>query len=430
MAAFASPGVHGTWHDLLRSAWVTFGHLEKEAKMKRLLNASTLLVVCVLLASCTTAAPASPTSAPAAAATTAPKPAAAQSAAPAVAAAASPSASPGVVASPSASPGVVASPSPAGAAASSQVASAPATTEPSGPPLNPQVKVTVGDNQTLGVADVYIALDRGYYQQEGLNIDLPQLGAPQVTIQALATSQINFAIANPDPSLFNAFDRSLDMKMMAALTRNKPGDHPASFMVRSDLIDGGQYHSPKDLVGHPVGVPALQSQFYVDLVMQKDGLGASDVDIKQFQQPGDLITAFASKSIDAGWTADPTVTQIVSQGLAKVVYVTGDLFTGAVGAALAMSPNFSTQQPDVAYRFVYATMRGHLEYYHAFIARDVDKAPAVQILINHTPIKDPKLYDTIGLVSVDLVPTMDTQSWERLQSYFVSIGLQDHPTDL
>jgi NitT/TauT family transport system substrate-binding protein len=290
--------------------------------------------------------------------------------------------------------------------------------------------VTVGDNQTLGVADVYIALDRGYYEQEGLQVDLPQLGAPQVTIQALATSQIDFAIANPDPSLFNAFDRSLDMKLLAAVTRNKPGDHPASFLVRSDLIDSGQYHSPKDLAGKPVGIPALQSQFYVNLVMQKDGMSASDVDIKQFQNPGDMIPAFASKVIDAGWTADPTVTQIESQGLAKVVYKTGDLFPGAVGAALAMSPTFATQQPDAAFRFVYATMRGHLDYYHAFIAKDVDKAPIVQILINHTPIKDPKLYDTIGLASVDVVPTMDTQSWEVLQNYFVQIGLENHAADL
>jgi hypothetical protein len=112
------------------------------------------------------------------------------------------------------------------------------------------------------------------------------------------------------------------------------------------------------------------------------------------------------------------------------VYLTGDLFPGAVGAALAMSPNFGAQQPDVAYRFVYATMRGHLDYYHAFIAKDVDKAPIVQILINHTPIKNPSLYDTIGLASVDLVPTMDTQSWEVLQAYFVQIGLQQRATDL
>jgi NitT/TauT family transport system substrate-binding protein len=315
------------------------------------------------------------------------------------------------------------------ATAASKPATGP-TTAPSSSPLSPPVHVIVGDNQTLGVADVYIALDRGYYQQEGIEIDLPQLGAPQVTIQALATSQINFAIANPDPSLFNAFDRNLDMKLLAALTRNKPGDHPASFLVRSDLIESGQYHSPKDLVGKPVGVPALQSQFYVNLVMQKDGLSASDVDIKQFQQPADLISAFASKSIEAGWTADPTVTQIEQQGLAKAVYLTGDLFPGAVGASLAMSPNFGSQQPDVAYRFVYATLRGHVDYYHAFIAKDVDKAPIVQILINHTPIKNPALYDTIGLASVDLVPTMDTKSWESLQAYFVQIGLQQSGTDL
>jgi hypothetical protein len=31
---------------------------------------------------------------------------------------------------------------------------------------------------------------------------------------------------------------------------------------------------------------------------------------------------------------------------------------------------------------------------------------------------------------VDLVPHMDTQSWETLQAYFVQIGLQDHPSDL
>lgn len=31
---------------------------------------------------------------------------------------------------------------------------------------------------------------------------------------------------------------------------------------------------------------------------------------------------------------------------------------GAVGATLAMSPNYGKDQPDVAYPFVYATMRG------------------------------------------------------------------------
>ena len=290
--------------------------------------------------------------------------------------------------------------------------------------------LTVVDNQTLATADAFIARDRGYYQQEGLDVELIQLiGTPSI-IQALATSQVDFAMTNPDPALFNALARGLNITLMAALTRNRPGDHIASFLVRSDIVDSGQFHSPRDLKGKIVGVPAVQSQFYVNLVMQKDGLTADDVEVKPFQQASELVAAFASKSIDAGWTPDPITTVILSQGLAKTEYVTGDLFPGAVGVSLGMSPTIAQTHPDAVQRFVYATLRAHRDYYHAFIAKDTDKAPLVQILSADTPVKDPKLYDTIGLASVEPVPTMDDQSWNVLQDYFVKIGLQQQKVDL
>jgi NitT/TauT family transport system substrate-binding protein len=318
---------------------------------------------------------------------------------------------------------------------------APSPTAPAPPPptvagaagspsLNPPVHLTVVDNQTLATADAFIARDRGYYQQEGLNVDLIQLvGTPSI-IQALATSQVDFAMTNPDPALFNALARGLDIKLLAALTRNKPGDHIASFLVRTDLLDGGHFQSPKDLKGKVVGVPAVQSQFYVNLVMQKDGLTADDVQVKAFQQASDLVAAFASKTIDAGWTPDPITTVILSQGLAKAVYVTGDLFPGAVGVSLGMSPSILQTQPEAVQRFVYATLRAHRDYYHAFVAKDADKAPLVQILSSDTPVKDPGLYDTIGMATVDPVPTMDDQSWNVLQEYFVKIGLQQQKVEL
>jgi NitT/TauT family transport system substrate-binding protein len=106
------------------------------------------------------------------------------------------------------------------------------------------VKVVVADNQTLGTADVYIAEDRGYYAEEGVQVDLQPMIASEVA-QTLAVGQIAFGITNPDPGLFNAMDRGLDIKMLAALTRNKPGDKVAAFLVRKDLVDGGQYKSPR-----------------------------------------------------------------------------------------------------------------------------------------------------------------------------------------
>jgi len=118
------------------------------------------------------------------------------------------------------------------------------------------VKVPFGDNTTLGTAPVFIAYEQGYFKAEGLDVQLiPTPVLPQI-IQALGASQISFATANPDPALFNALDRGLQIKLLTSLVTNKPGDKPAAFLVRQDLIDSGKYSSPKDLKGMKIGITA------------------------------------------------------------------------------------------------------------------------------------------------------------------------------
>ena len=364
------------------------------------------LVLAMALVGCGAAAPSASSPAPASSAPIA----ASASAAPAKPSAASAPASAAPPAKPAAS----------GAAAYNPV------------PLNPVVKVPFGDNTTLGTAPVFVAYDRGYFKAEGLDVQLlPTPAIPQI-IQALAASQISFATANPDPALFNALDRGLDIKLLTSLVTNKPGDKPAAFLVRKDLIDSGKFKSPKDLKGLTVGVPAAQSEFYVNLFMSKDGLTAKDVNL-QILTPADILTSFANKNIDAAWNVDPINTNIEKQGFAKIVAVTGDLFPGAVGVTLAVSPGFAKEQPEATQRFVNAFLRGLRDYYHAFFKKDVDKGPMVQALINHTPVKDPALYETIGLGGVDPNGTLDPQTlgtWDVLQDYFVKTGLQPKKVDL
>jgi len=355
---------------------------------------------------------------------------------------------------PAAAPASIGAPpasSAAAAAKPSVAASAPATTAASAKPaasapasaaakpvaynpvpLNPVVKVPFGDNTTLGTAPVFVAYERGYFKAEGLDVQLlPTPAIPQI-IQALGASQISFATANPDPALFNALDRGLDIKLLTSLVTNKPGDKPAAFLVRQDLIDSGKYKSPKDLKGLTVGVPAAQSEFYADLFMKKDGLSGADLNF-QILTPADILTAFANKSIEAAWNVDPINTNIEKLKLAKIVAVTGDLFPGAVGVALAVSPGFAKDQPEASQRFVNAFLRGLRDYYHAFFKKDLDKGPIVQALIAHTPVKDPALYEQIGLGGVDPNGTLDAKSlatWDVLQDYFVQNKLQPKKIEL
>lgn len=144
---------------------------------------------------------------------------------------------------------------------------APAAASKPSAPLNPPVKVLIADNQTTGAAPIDIALDKGYYKEEGLEIELIPL-TPAEVIQSVATSQVAFALANPEPGLFTALDRGIEVRLVLPIARNQPGDKPAGFLVRTDLLDSGAYKSPKDLKGKKVAIPALQSQFYVDLFMK------------------------------------------------------------------------------------------------------------------------------------------------------------------
>jgi NitT/TauT family transport system substrate-binding protein len=307
-------------------------------------------------------------------------------------------------------------------------ASTPATAPP--PPASPGVaRVSVADTQTIASAPLYVAFERGYYAAEGLQVRFESLPAAQVG-QGLAVNQFEVGVVNPDPALFNALDRGLDIKLVAALTRNAPGDKPASLVVRRDLVDTGRYVSPRDLRGGIIGLPGAQSQFYVQRFLARDGLSLADVKLTTLGLP-DILPALNTRAIDAAWAAEPAATLAESRRLGRIVAATGDLYPGGIGAALAFSPTFTRAEPEAARRFALATLHGLRDYDHALVKKDADPAPIIQILARHTLIKDPGLWQAMGLPSADTNnPVMDAAPWDTLQDYFVASGQQLIHVDL
>jgi ABC-type nitrate/sulfonate/bicarbonate transport system substrate-binding protein len=81
---------------------------------------------------------------------------------------------------------------------------------------------------------------------------------PPLHVKAI---EVQFYIAVPDPVIFNALNRGVDIRVLVSSTTNKPDDRPAGFMVRSELLDSGQVKSLADLRGRPVSVANPSSQF-------------------------------------------------------------------------------------------------------------------------------------------------------------------------
>ena len=267
-------------------------------------------------------------------------------------------------------------------------------------PLNPPVTLRVGDAQFNPEAPIYIAVDQGYFRDEGLDVQLVPTAAPNVAAVLLSTGQIDFAMIGPDPSLFNAMERGIEIRIVASAVRNLATDRTGQVIVRSDLLESGAYTSPADLKGASIGVTGDQGQFFVERFLARAGLSGQDV---RFVQLGlaDILPALQSKAIAAAWEVEPLATMATNQGLAKPVATTGELLPGNIGNALLMRPDLEKNQPDAAQHFVLAYMRALRDYYHAFNRKDTDRRVVIQSLVGHTPVKDPKLFDSIGMQSVD-----------------------------
>ena len=297
-------------------------------------------------------------------------------------------------------------------------------------PLNPRVPVRVMDNQVTSMAPVYVAFDRGYFAQEGLDVDLQVLNDNSAIIQTLATNQSQFAVTTPDPVIFNAIARGIDIKILAPSTVNAQTDRPAQFVVRQDLIDSGAYKTESDLRGLTVAAPAQSSQWYVEKTLSLGGLSLKDVNLTVVRTP-EMLAAFASKVIDAAWVPEPAATAVNAQGLGKTIRSTGELYPGAVAAALMMAPQFGQEHPEAAQKFLIAYVRGARAYYSDWMLKQGDSASIVRSFVTHTTIKDPTLYDKIGLPSVEPnVSTDPTESWNVFQDFFFRQGLQERKIDL
>ncbi|MBV9598475.1 MAG: ABC transporter substrate-binding protein [Chloroflexi bacterium] len=328
--------------------------------------------------------------------------------------------------------------SPAAAPASNPTAP-PAPTSPSAAqqaptPLSPPVDIKV---TTLGLAPeaaLFIASDKGYFKDEGLNVEIvPSNSGEQ--LPALATGQAHFGNLSPSPQTFNAMAQGITIKYIAPYIVIPPDDAAAAFVVARTLVDSGKYQDYKDLKGLTLGSANWDgaNRLYVERVLQRGGLTFDDITPQQLQFP-DMVPALANGKIDGAWLVEPFVSISEQRGAAKRLVNDGEVVPGDQPANLGLSGVFEKSNGEAAKRFLVGWLRGQRDAWHAFDRRDVAPDEAIGILINHTSIKQPQQYlDAMqqkALGGFEPNATENVKVLSDWQDYFVKIGTQKTKFDI
>jgi NitT/TauT family transport system substrate-binding protein len=268
-------------------------------------------------------------------------------------------------------------------------------------------KVSVG----VPVLDVtqsalYVARERGYYQKEGLEVDLILMRGG-VANQALIAANVEFTTV-PTAGLQAAI-QGAPLKVVLS-TFHKP-----MFW----LYSRPEIRSIKDLAGKKVAVSSLGAAGDSALreLIKKNGMDENrDVAILAIGTTGTRLSALASHVVDAAMMTFPHNITAAEQGFRELVsFVASDIIQ--LQGAIVTRDALLHADPVLAEKFLRATIRG-LVYY------STNRAGAVPILARNAQSTDElagKIYDLVkpaltpeGILNDDLQRRVMSPLLERV----------------
>ena len=109
--------------------------------------------------------------------------------------------------------------------------------------------VKIGVLNTSGDIAVHVANEKGYFRQEGIDIEFIVFDASAKMIPSLGVGDLDVGGGATAVSLFNAIDRKVGVRIVADKGRTEPGYVYQSVMIRKELVTSGRFKSWSDLRG-------------------------------------------------------------------------------------------------------------------------------------------------------------------------------------
>jgi NitT/TauT family transport system substrate-binding protein len=292
------------------------------------------------------------------------------------------------------------------------------------------VPVRIADIPNGSNAGVYIALDRGYFQEAGLDVTLETFDVSEKAIPAIATNQVDIGAGGVNAALFSAIGRGLPLRIVGGISGNVPGSSSSALMIRKDLIDSGRVRDYADLRGMRIGLTSVAGALGVELkqILDNGGLAESDIDVKLLSFP-DATVALSNGGIEAALLTEPFVVRLVQSGSAVRWKGADEIYPHHQLTVLLYSPEFPQRHPEAAIRFMEAYIRGARDYVTTMQGGG-DRTPIFQILVDHTPIKDLNIYAAMMPSGVDANAGLNLASLAGDQDLWISQGHITQPADL
>jgi NitT/TauT family transport system substrate-binding protein len=286
---------------------------------------------------------------------------------------------------------------------------------------------TIGVLRLSSSAPVFIAQEKGYFRDAGLNIELKFFDAAQPIAVATTSGDVDFGITAFTAGLYNLAGKGT-LKVIGGMSREKPGYPLIGYFASNNAYAAG-LKTPKDLAGKRIAVTQVGSSFHysLGLLADKYGFKLSQVKIVPLQSLSNAAAALRGETVDAALLPVSTARKLMDDGGARLLGWVGDETPWQLGAVFA-SPRTLTNKPLVT-KLLAALERADREYHDVILSAmkngaapiDEQTKPLLEIIAKYTNLPIEQVVGNCAYIDPDGkldVGNVDNQiKWLQAQGF-------------
>jgi len=282
----------------------------------------------------------------------------------------------------------------------------------------PVQKIMVGMVPSLPAAATYIANDKGWYRELGIEVEISNVDSAASAMSLVASNRLQVVEGGLASNYWNALAQGLPV-IMASERGSSPLHH--AILVRNDLKN--EIKSIADLKGRKIAIvaPGAILAYELGKTLETVGLSYKDVEITYipFTQMGLALT---NKAVDAVVSIPPFSDIALAQNLGWRLVDPDEVITPTPMAAVAyvINADWARQNPVLAHNFFLASARGIREYCQAY-HHGPNRQYVVDLLLKNG-VSNRDVIDKFPWPSRDPNGRMDPASVLDIQDWFFRQG--------
>lgn len=273
-------------------------------------------------------------------------------------------------------------------------------------------KISIGFWPVASGLPLFLAVEKGYFQEAGLNVDAVKFASPNQVAEALIAGRLQGTgngVASGALGLAEITSPGL-FRILCANPSN------AEYVLDQVIVaQDSSIQSVRDLNGKKMATgPGAQNKAIAEAILAAAGVANPTVQQLEINQH---VAAIESGQIDAAYTLEPTGTVGAMKGITRVLengvvakYILGDSMAPWFGGSAALSTKFIEQYPE--------TTKTYAEAYRRAV-QDIRDNPdeARQYMTGYTAIEG-ELVQKVPLVGYTMYDEFKPEDIAYFQKFF------------